>query len=263
MMKQLLGKAIKPGYLSLIYIFFYLPIAVLIFYSFNNATYSVHWHGFTWSWYQQLFADGGLWDSAWHSVIVGVCASTIATALGMLSAISLYRYRFHGQNILYALIFILIVTPDIVTGISLLILFNVLNIPLGFLSLLIAHVTFCIPFVIVIVYSRLTTLDKNIFEAAKDLGASEWFMLRRVIIPLLVPALMSGFLLSFALSFDDVLISYFVAGPTFQILPLEIYSLARLGIKPELNALCTIIFSATLFLVVLSHFIMRKKKDVE
>lgn len=259
-MKEFFARAARPGYLTLIYLFFYFPIAVLIVYSFNNTTYSLIWHGFTWSWYQQLFQDNDLWIAAGHSLMIGITASLIATLLGMLAAISLYRYRFYGQNLLHGLVFILIITPDIVMGISLLILFSSLNIPLGFLSLLIAHITFCIPFVVVIVYSRITGLDKNIFEAARDLGASEWTTLRRVIIPLLVPALISGCLLSFTLSFDDVIISYFVSGPGFEILPLKIYSMARLGIKPELNALCTIVFSITVFLVVAAQLMMRKKR---
>ncbi len=258
-MKQFWGRALRPSYMGIVYFFFYFPILVLVAYSFNNATYSMLWHGFTWSWYQLLFQDSDLWTAALHSLILGVTAATIATLLGMLAAISLYRYRFRGQNLLHGLVFILIITPDIVLGISLLILFNTLDIPLGFISLLIAHITFCIPFVVVIVYSRITGLDKNIFEAAYDLGANEWVSLTKITIPLLKPALIAGALLSFALSFDDVLISYFVSGPGFEILPLQIYSMARFGIKPELNALCTVLFSVTIVLVLLSQWLTRKK----
>jgi spermidine/putrescine transport system permease protein len=259
-MKQFFGRALRPGYMTLIYFLFYLPIGILIVYSFNDATFSMLWHGFTFNWYQQLFQDTGIWRAAGHSVLIGLLASIIATFLGMLAAVSLYRYRFYGQNLLYGLVFILIITPDIVMGVSLLSLFSVTNVPLGFLSLLIAHITFCIPFVVVIIYSRITGLDKNIFEAAHDLGANEWTILRRVTIPLLLPALISACLLSFTLSFDDVLISYFVSGPAFEILPLKIYSMARLGIKPELNALCAIVFTITVLLVATAQLIMRKKQ---
>jgi spermidine/putrescine transport system permease protein len=158
-----------------------------------------------------------------------------------------------------AVIFILILSPDIVMGISLLILFSMLNVPLGFWSLLLAHVTFCIPFVVVTVYSRIMSFDEYIFEAAKDLGAKDAVILSRIILPLLWPALFAGWLLSFTLSIDDVIISYFVAGPDFEILPLKIYSLVRLGVKPEINALCTVTFGLTLLLITLSQIISRKK----
>lgn len=247
------------SYLTFIYLFFYIPIIVLIVYSFNDAQYSLVWQGFTLNWYKQLFSDTDLWLSTWHSFILGLSSATFATAIGSLAAISLYRYRFFGRNLLNSLIFILILTPEIVSGASLLILFTFLELPLGFLSLLLAHISFCIPFVIVTVYSRLITFDKNIFEAAKDLGAGDGLILRQIILPLLWPALFAGWLLSFTLSLDDVIISYFVSGPEFQILPLKIYSLVRSGIKPEINALCSVLFAFTLILIVLSQLALRKK----
>ncbi len=249
----------NASYLSLIYLFFYLPIFVLVVYSFNNSQYSMVWHGFTWQWYQELFADSDLWLSTWHSFILGVLAATFATIIGMLAAVSLYRYQFRGKQLLNGLVFILLLSPEIVTGGSLLILFTVLQMPLGFLSLLLAHISFCIPFVIVTTYSRLVSFDKNIFEAAKDLGANDTLIFFRIILPLLWPALFAGWLLSFTLSLDDVIISYFVAGPEFQILPLQIYSMVRSGIKPEINALCTVLFGVTLLLVVSAQLALRKK----
>lgn len=247
------------SYLSLIYLFFYLPIIVLIVYSFNNAQYSLLWHGFTLEWYRELFEDSDLWVATWHSFFLGITAASFATFIGMLAAVSLYRYRFIGRNFLNGLVFILILSPEIVTGASLLILFTLIELQLGFTSLLIAHTSFCIPFVIVTAYSRLITFDKNIFEAAKDLGANDWLIVRRIILPLLWPALFAGWLLSFTLSLDDVIISYFVSGPEFEILPLRIYSMVRSGIKPEINALCTVLFGITLILVVLSQLALRKK----
>ncbi|EKD53730.1 MAG: Spermidine/putrescine transport system permease protein PotC [uncultured bacterium] len=247
------------SYLTAIYLFFYIPIIVLIVYSFNNAQYSLLWHGFSFRWYHELFADTDLWIAVWHSVLLGVLAATIAMCIGSLAAISLYRYLFLGRNVLYGLIFILILSPDIVMGISLLILFSLIKIPLGFLSLLLAHITFCIPFVVVTVYSRIVSFDHYIFEAAKDLGATDTLILTRVILPLLWPALLAGWLLSFTLSLDDVIISYFVAGPDFEILPLKIYSMVRLGVKPEINALCSVTFMLTLILIVISELSLRKK----
>ena len=247
------------SYLTVIYLFFYIPIIVLIAYSFNQSQYSLVWHGFSIRWYEELFSDSDLWIAVGHSLVLGIFAATIAMCIGGLAAICLYRYEFSGRKLLYGLVFILILSPDIVMGISLLILFSLVNIPLGFWSLLLAHITFCIPFVVVTVYSRIVSFDQYIFEAAKDLGATDTIILTRVILPLLWPALMAGWLLSFTLSLDDVIISYFVAGPDFEILPLKIYSMVRLGVKPEINALCSITFLLTLILIIFSQLIIRKK----
>lgn len=249
----------RKAYLSFIYLFFYIPIFILVIYSFNNTQYSLLWHGFTWRWYGELFSDSDLWISTWHSFFLGIASATVATFVGMLAAVSLYRYRFVGRGFLNGLVFILILSPEIVTGASLLILFTMLQLHLGFVSLLLSHISFCIPFVIVTTYSRLISFDKNIFEAAKDLGANDWIIFMRIILPLLWPALFAGWLLSFTLSLDDVIISYFVAGPEFQILPLQIYSMVRSGIKPEINALCSVLFCVTLTMIVLSQLSLRKK----
>lgn len=246
-------------YMTAIYLFFYIPILVLIIYSFNNAQYSLVWHGFSWHWYQELFADHDLWIAVWHSIVLGISAATIAMWIGTLAAVSLYRYTFHGRQLLYALVFVLILSPDIVMGISLLILFSVTGVKLGFWSLLLAHITFCIPFVVVTVYSRMVSLDHNIFEAARDLGAKDIQIFARIVLPLIWPAMLAGWLLSFTLSQDDVIISYFVAGPDFEILPLKIYSMVRSGVKPEINALCSVTFALTLVLVFLSQKMMRRK----
>ena len=247
------------AYLTAIYLFFYLPILVLIIYSFNQAQYSLLWSGFSWHWYQELFADSQLWEAAWHSLLLGVSASTLAVFIGTLAAVNLYRYRFRGRRLLYGLVFISILSPDIVMGISLLILFNLLALSLGFWSLFFAHVTLCLPFVVVTLFGRLSSFDKQMFEAAKDLGATDATILKRLILPLLWPALISAWLLSFTLSLDDVIISYFVAGPQFQILPLRIYAMARLGITPTINALCTVTFGITMCFILISQFLLRKK----
>lgn len=246
-------------YLLAIYTFIYLPIITLMIYSFNAAQYSLLWHGFSTRWYFELFQDTDLWIAAWHSLILGILAASIAVVIGALAGVSLFRYHFKGKKFLYSLIFILILSPDIVMGISLLILFSFFNFTLGFLTLLFAHITFCIPFVVVTVYSRITSFDKYIFEAAKDLGATDLRIFTHIILPLLWPALLAGWLLSFTLSLDDVIISYFVAGPDFEILPLKIYSMVRLGVKPEINALCAITFGVTLLLITTSQLLLRKK----
>ncbi len=249
----------RKSYLTLIYSFFYVPILILIIYSFNDTQYSLVWQGFTTRWYMDLFTNTSLWIATWHSFFLGVAAASIATFIGLLAAICLYRYRFFGRNFLNALVFILILSPEIVSGAALLILFTLLQLRLGFFTLLLSHISFCIPFVIVTTYSLLVSLDKNIFEAAHDLGASDATIFLRIFLPLLWPALFASWLLSFTLSIDDVIISYFVAGPEFQILPLQIYSMVRAGIKPEINALCTVLFSITVLLIILSQLILRKK----
>ncbi len=249
----------KIFYSFFIYLFFYIPIIILVIYSFNNSAFSLVWHGFTGQWYAQLWRDADLQIVTMHSLIIGILASSIATLLGTLAAVSLYRYKFFGKKLLHSLIFILIVSPDIVLAISLLILFSALKVSLGFSTLLLAHVTFCLPFVTVTVLGRLVGFDKNIFEAAKDLGAKDSTIFFKIIVPLLAPAILAGWLLSFSLSLDDVIISYFVTGPNFNILPLQIYSMVRLGVKPEINALCTVLFAITLLFVVISQFALRKK----
>lgn len=252
-------KTLPASYLTLVYLFFYIPIIILIVYSFNNTQYSLLWHGFTWRWYEELFADRDLWIATWHSFFLGIASATVSACIGLLAAVSLYRYRFLGRNLLNGLVFILILSPEIVTGASLLILFTMVQMHLGFMSLLLSHISFCIPFVIVTTYSRLVSVDKNIFEAAKDLGANDWLIFMRIIFPLIWPAVFAGWLLSFTLSLDDVIISYFVAGPEFEILPLRIYSMVRAGVKPEINALCSVLFGVTLILIVLSQLALKKK----
>lgn len=253
-------RAAQTAYIALVYGFLYIPIAVLIVYSFNDSKYSAAWKGFTWAWYRSLWENEELLQVAFNSALIALLAATLATAIGAIAAVALYRYRFFGRQLLNGLVFVLIMSPDIVMGISLLILFVGLQLPLGFITLLLAHITFCIPFVTVTVLSRLSGFDKSLLEAARDLGATEFETVRRVLAPLLRPALAAGWLLSFTLSLDDVIISFFVTGPSFEILPLKIYSMVRLGVKPEINALCTVMFGLTLTLVLAAQALLAEKR---
>lgn len=255
-----MNKTAKSIYLTLIYAFLYFPILVVIIYSFNNATRSLVWHGFTLKWYRYLIQDHSLLVVAGHSLIIGILAASIASFMGTVAATSLYRYKFFGKKFLHGLLFILIVSPDIVMAISLLMLYSMINLPLGFWSLLLAHITFCMPFIAIIIYSRISSLNKFILEAAKDLGANDATIFYRILIPLLWPGILAGWLIGFTLSLDDVIISYFVTGPGFQILPLKIYSMVRMGVKPEINALCSILLLLTLLFVLGSQLILRKKQ---
>jgi spermidine/putrescine transport system permease protein len=247
-------------YSSFIYTLLYFPIIVLIIYSFNSSKYSVAWKGFSTIWYENLMSYDSLLEAAWHSISVAFVSAVIATILGTLGALALFRYDFFGKKLMQSLVYVLIMSPEIVMGISLLMLFVFISLPLGFITLLIAHITFCLPFVIVTVMARLNGFDKNIIEAAKDLGASEFITFTNIILPNIIPAIIAGFLLSLTLSFDDVIISFFVTGPDYEILPLKIYSMVKLGVKPEINALCTIMFVFTLLMVLFTQFLIKEKK---
>lgn len=243
----------KRLFLFLVYAFLYLPILVLVFYSINDAKYSLQWQGFSLKWYHELFHDHSLWTAFFNSVTLGLCAALIATTMSLFASIKLFLHKTKHRKMLYSLLLFLIIIPDLVLGVALLIFFNTMKIPLGFLSLLIAHVTFSIPFAILTINSRINTLNPNIYYSALDLGASRYLAVTKVLLPLLWPAVFSAFLLSFTLSFDDVVISYFIAGPDFTILPLTIYSLVRSGVTPELNALCSITFILSMIMVIISH----------
>ncbi|KTD08983.1 spermidine/putrescine transport system permease potC [Legionella gratiana] len=240
-------------FLFFVYGSLYSPIVILVLYSINDAKFSLQWHGFSLRWYYELFRDRGLWSAFFNSVLLGLSSALIATTMGLLASIHLFLFRSKRRQILHTLLLLLIIIPDLVLGVALLIFFNLTKIPIGFLSLLIAHVTFSIPFVILTLNARINTLNPNIYFGALDLGASRYVALTKILLPLLWPAVLSVFLLSFTLSFDDVIISYFVAGPDFSILPLTIYSLVRTGVTPELNALCSIIFILSMILVIISH----------
>lgn len=250
---------VKNSFLGLVYLFLYLPIIVLIVNSFNNSKFGIRWGGFTLKWYQDLFHNDSLMQAAGHSITIAVISATAAALIGSLTAVALFRYQFKGKSAVNGLLFIVMMSPDIVMAISLLALFLVLGMQLGFLSLLIAHITFCLPFVVVTVYSRLKGFDAKMLEAAKDLGANEWVILTKIILPLAKPAVAAGWLLSFTLSLDDVIISSFVTGPSYEILPLKIYSMVKVGISPEINALACVMLLISLILVLCSQLLARDK----
>lgn len=247
------------AYMWLIYVFLYAPIVVLIIYSFNTSRFA-NWTGFNLKWYSMMLSNGAIINAAVNSLILAVSAASLATVLGTLTALVLSRYRFMGRKLLHGSVYLLTVSPDIVMGISMLIVFMLIKMPLGFVTLLIGHVVLCTPFVAVTVMGRIHRLDEDLVAAARDLGASESKAFLHVILPLLLPAVAAGWLLSFTLSMDDVLISFFVAGPGFEILPLKIYSMVKLGVKPDINALCAVMFSATIVLVLTAHFLLRTRR---
>ncbi|ELB2785170.1 spermidine/putrescine ABC transporter permease PotC [Vibrio parahaemolyticus] len=254
-----MGRTVRFSFMALVYAFLYLPIIVLIVNSFNANKFGMKWGGFTTKWYETLVNNDSLMQAAWHSLNVAVFSATAATIIGSLTAVALFRYSFKGKGAVNGMLFVVMMSPDIVMAISSLALFLVLGAQLGFFTLLIAHITFCLPFVVVTVYSRLNGFDVKMLEAAKDLGASEWVILKQIILPLAKPAVAAGWLLSFTLSLDDVIISSFVTGPTYEILPLKIYSMVKVGISPEVNALATVMLIVSLVLVVISQLLAREK----
>ncbi len=246
-----------------IFSYLYLPIVILVVNAFNSNRYGLRWDGFTMKWFKAMVANDGLVEAAQHSLAIAVCAATFATLIGALAAIAFNRYRFPGRRILQGTLMTLMMAPDIILAISLLVLFVAIGISLGFWSLLIAHITFCLPFTMVTVSARIQGFDPFLLDAAKDLGASERQLLYRVVLPILRPALFSSWLLSFTLSLDDVIVSSFVTGPAYDVLPLKIFSMVKVGVKPEVNALATLMVGLSLVLVLLSHLLIKEKKANE
>ena len=253
-----MSRLLRNIFMFVVYAYLYIPIIILVTNSFNEDRYGLSWKGFSWNWYERLFNNDTLIQAAFHSVTIAFFAATLATIVGALTAIALYRYRFRGKQAVSGMLFIVMMSPDIVMAVSLLALFMVVGISLGFWSLLLAHVTFCLPYVTVTIFSRLNGFDARMLEAAKDLGASEVTILRKIILPLALPAVVSGWLLSFTISLDDVVVSSFVSGVSYEILPLRIFSLVKTGVTPEVNALATIMIVLSLGLVILSQLVTRK-----
>ncbi|MFC0322996.1 spermidine/putrescine ABC transporter permease PotC [Gallibacterium melopsittaci] len=253
-------KTLRNLFLFLVYAYLYIPIVILVINSFNLDRYGLSWKGFSLNWYERLANNNTLLQAAFHSVTIAFFAATVATLIGLLTAIALYRYQFKGKKFVGGMLFIVMMSPDIVMAVSLLALFMLVGISLGFWSLLFAHVTFCLPYVVVAVFSRLKGFDVKMLEAARDLGASETTILRKIIVPLALPAIISSWLLSFTISLDDVVVSSFVTGVSYEVLPLKIFSLVKTGVTPEVNALATIMIIFSLILVILSQLIARKDK---
>lgn len=254
-----LANIAAKSYLGLIYTLLYLPIIVLVVMSFNKSKVGYHWGGFSLKWYESLFNNQAMLDAFWHSIVLGLVAATVSTLIGTLTALALHRYSFRGKVLLNGLLFVLMMSPEIVLAISLLALFLLIGMQLGFVSLLLAHITFCLPFVVITVFARLSSLDERLMEAARDLGATESTMVRTVLIPVILPAVLAGWLLAFTLSLDDVVVSTFVTGPSYEILPLRIYSMVRVGLKPEVNAIGTLLLAASLILVIISQLLLRRR----
>ena len=246
-------------YMALVYAFIYLPIVMLVVFSFNKSKLNVVWTGFTFEWYGKLFQNDEVMGALMNTLEVAIMTTIISTVIGTISAVGMYRYDFRGKKTLDNLLYIPVVIPEIVLGISLLMLFNHIKFPLGILTLVIAHSTYCIPFVVITVKSRLAGSDKHQEEAAMDLGASQFKTFIYVTLPGILPGVVSGALLSFTLSMDDVITSFFVTGPGSTTLPLQIFSMVKFGVTPEINALSTLMLVITLGLAIFSEKIKKNE----
>ena len=245
---------------GLVFVYLYLPIAILVINSFNDSKYGHTWKGFSLRWYEKLWNNDALMQAFANSLIIATLAATAATLIGTLMAVAIYRYRFRFKKLAGGLLFVLLMSPDIVLAITFLVIFIALGIHLGFWSLLIAHITFCLPFVVITVYAQLNGFDRNLLEAAQDLGAGQWRSFRCIVLPLILPAVIAGWLLSFTLSLDDVVVSTFVTGPGFEILPIRVYSMVKVGVSPEVNVLATLLLALSLVLVISATLLGRVRR---
>ncbi|MBI3298809.1 MAG: ABC transporter permease [Elusimicrobia bacterium] len=230
--------------------FLYLPLLVLVAFSFNASRFGAAWTGFTWDWYAKLLADRKIMASTWNSTVVAAVSTALATVLGTLAAVARGREATPARKAKDAFFYVPLLIPELMLAVGFLLFFGLFKADLGLLALIVAHTTLNVPIVWLIVKARLEKIDPRLEDAAVDLGATRWQALRKVTLPLLMPAIAAGALMAFVISIDCFLISFFVAGPSTTTLPIQIYSMLKFAISPEVNALSTLLFLASLVLVV-------------
>lgn len=241
--------------------FLYAPIAVLIVFSFNSSKSRALWMGFTLDWYKKVFTNDMILSSLANTIIIAVISTIFATIIGTLAAIGINAMNRWVKSLVLNITYMPIINPEIVTGVSLMLLFvfirDRMGVPLemGFITLVLAHITFSIPYVILNVLPKLRQMDKNIYDAALDLGCSPTLAFVKVVIPEIMPGIVSGFLMAFTFSLDDFIISYFVSGTSFSTLPITIYAMTRKKVSPEINALSTMIFLVVLLVLAVSNYL--------
>lgn len=235
--------------------FLYLPLLILAMYSFNESRINAVWTGFTFNWYEALFQNRRVLEALTNSLFIAVISTIASTTLGMIAAIALNRYQYKYKPVINGLLYLPILIPEIVMGLSLLVLFAQVQVPLGKTTLILAHITFCVSFVVITVNARLEGMRHELEQAAMDLYATPWKTFRYVTLPLALPGIVAGALIAFTLSIDDFIISFFVAGPNSTTLPLYIYAMVKRGISPEINALSTLLMFATITLVVIAQIL--------
>ncbi len=233
---------------ALIYLFLYLPLLIVVLFSFNDSRLNAEWVGFTWKWYGQLVHNRQMLTAAMNSLIIATVSAVVATFLGTLAGIAMHQYRL---RLLPLLVLAPIAMPEILMGVSLLVLFIMMNMTLGLVSVMLAHITFAIGFVALAVQARMSQMDPALIEAARDLGATPWRSFREITLPLLLPGILAGGLMAFTLSLDDFVITFFTAGVGSSTLPLQIYSMVKIAVTPEVNAVSTLLMLLTLIVIIL------------
>lgn len=243
--------------------FLYLPILLLVIYSFNASRLVTVWAGFSTQWYASLLNNQGLIDAAWVTLRVGLVSASVATVFGTLAALALTRYtRFRGRVLFSGMVFAPLVMPEVITGLSLLLLFVAIGLDRGLMTVTLAHITFSMCFVAVVVQSRLLTFDRSLEEAAMDLGATPVRTFFSITLPVIAPAIISGWMLAFTLSLDDLVIASFTSGPGATTLPMKIYSQVRLGVTPEINAISTLLIGVVAIGVIIAS-VVNKQREVQ
>jgi spermidine/putrescine transport system permease protein len=231
------------------YLFLYAPLAIVVVYSFNDSRLNAQWVGFTLDWYRKLFHNEEMLGAAWNSLLIALTASAVSTVLGTMAGYAMYRFKL---RLLPVLVVAPIAIPEILTGVSLLIFFVGIDLTLGLTSIILAHIAFCVGFVAIVVRARLAGMDESLVEAARDLGATAFQAFRLVTLPLIMPGVIAGALMAFTLSIDDFVITYFTAGAGALTLPLEIYTMVKISVTPEVNAISTLLMLLTLALIVVA-----------
>ena len=244
-------KKLSKLYLGIVFFFLYAPIVVLIVFSFNQSKSRSVWTGFTLDWYVKLFHNEVILNSLWTTLSIALIAGVVSTILGTAAAVGISSMSRGPRRLVINTTYLPIMNPEILTGVSLMLLFSFLAIPRGYLTLVIAHITFCVPYVILSVLPKLRQMDRFVYEAALDLGCSPRKAFFKAVVPQIMPGIMTGFLMALTYSIDDFVISYFVSGSSAQTLPITIYSMTRRRVSPEINALSTILFLAVLTVLLL------------
>ena len=245
-------------YLAIMILLMYFPLVMVVIFSFNESRLSANFTGFSLKWYETLANDRDLKEALFNSILLGVLSCGISAIIGTLGAVGMARVKYKTKGMMEYLSTIPIMIPEIILGMVFLVFFSMLNLPFGMTTLVIAHTTFCIPYIFMMVKARLVGIDKSLEEAARDLGAGPIRTFFDITMPLIAPAVLSGSLLAFAMSFDDVVISIFVNGPRLNTLPVKVYAQLKTGVTPEINALCIIILVVITAVLLLSSFLSKR-----
>jgi spermidine/putrescine transport system permease protein len=247
-------------YLSLFFVFLYLPVLSVVLYSFNASRSTAQWTGWTLDWYRQLFSDRAIVEAFRVSIVVALLTALLSAVLGTFAAVISLWVTSRMKTAIQGMMILPLIVPEVALGVSLLFFFNAMRLPFGVLTLVLSHSLFCVPYVYIMVRLRLQEIDRSILESALDLGASTWQMVRTIILPLVAPSIVTAALLCLAMSLDDVIISTYMSGPRSTTLPVHVFSMMRVGVTPKVNALCTLVLIGTFFIIGLSQLITNKRR---